>query len=256
MRLKPTYRDSRAGLLLACALCLTVAAPALGGDLPSAEEVFAKHTQAVGGDALAKVKNVVAEYTFSMPTMGLETTGETYMEAPDKSYTRISLAAMGGADWEDGVNGEIAWQNNPQMGLRLLDGVEKTMAFQKTRLDAFAGWTDLWETAETVGEETVGEAVCYKVALTAPGGEVVAAYFDKETGRLLQQEVPLPQMGATVVVKLSDFREVDGVTVPHFIEQEGPMAVLIEYTGLRFNVDDIPEGTFEVPQGIKDMAAE
>ena len=61
-------------------------------------------------------------------------------------------------------------------------------------------------------------------------------------------------MGATVVVKLSDFREVDGVTVPHFIEQEGPMAALIEYTSLRINVDDIPEGTFEIPQGIKDMA--
>ena len=256
MRRKPMCRDSRAGLLLACALCFTVTAPVLGGDLPSTEEIFARHTEAVGGDALAKVKNVAAEYTFSMPTMGLETTGKTYMEAPDKSYTLISLAAMGGADWEDGVNGDIAWQNNPQMGFRVLDGIEKTMALQKTRLDAFANWRDLWETAETVGEESVGEAVCYKVALTSPSGEDVAAYFDKETGLLLQQEVPVAQMGATIVVKLSDHREVDGVTVPHFIEQEGPMAVVIEYTSLRINADDIPEDIFEIPQGIKDMAAE
>ena len=256
VRLKSTCRGSHGGLLLAASLSLALATPALAGDLPPVEEVFARHTQAVGGDALGRVKNVAAEYTFSMPAMGLETTGKTYMEAPDKSYTLISLAAMGGADWEDGVNGDVAWQNNPQMGFRVLDGIEKTMALQKTRLDAFANWRDIWETAETVGEETIGEAVCYKVALTSPSGEDVAAYFDKETGLLLQQEIPLPQMGATVVVKLSDHREVDGVTVPHFIEQEGPMAALIEYTSLRINVDDIPEGTFEVPQGIKDMAAE
>jgi len=254
IRLKPTPGHSRAGLLLG--LALTFAVPARGGDLPPAEEIFAKHTAAVGGDALEKIKNVAAEYTFSMPTMGVETTGKTWIEAPDKSYTRISLAAMGGADWEDGVNGDIAWQNNPQMGFRLLDGIEKTMALQKTRVDAFANWKDFWKAAETVGEETIGEAACYKVALTSPGGETVTAYFDEETGLLLQQEVPVPQMGATVVAKLSDFREVDGVTIPHFIEQEGPMPIIIEYTSLRINVDDIPEGTFEVPQAIKDMAAE
>jgi hypothetical protein len=256
IRLKPTPDRSRAGLLLGLGLCLASAVPAPGGDLPPAEEVFARHTAAIGGDALEKVENVAAEYTFSMLTMGVETTGKTWIEAPDKSYTQISLAAMGAADWEDGVNGDIAWQNNPQMGLRRLDGIEKTMALQKTRLDPFAQWQDLWETAETVGEETIGEAVCYKVALTSPDGDTVTAYFDKETGLLLQQEIPVPQMGATVVAKLSDFREIDGVTLPHFIEQEGPMPVLIEYTSLRINADDIPEGTFDVPEGIEAMAAE
>jgi outer membrane lipoprotein-sorting protein len=241
---------------VACALLLAAPGSAVGGDLPSAEEVFARHTEAVGGDALGKVKNVATEFTFSMPSMGVETTGETYIEAPDKSYTRIDFTAMAGVDWEDGANGDVAWQNNPQMGFRVLDGIEKIMALQKTRLDAFATWKDLWETAETVSEEAVGEAACYKVALTAPGGEAVTAWFDKETGRLLQQEIPLPQMGAAVVVKLSDFREVDGVTVPHFIEQEGPMPVIVEYIDLRFNVDDIPEGTFELPEAVKDLVDE
>jgi hypothetical protein len=255
-RRKPTRRVSRGHILLGAGAFLILAAPALAGDLPPAEEVFAKHTAAIGGDTLEKVSNVAAEYTFSMPTMGLETTGKTYMEAPDKSYTVIDLAAMGGVDWEDGVNGDIAWQKNPQMGLRLLDGIEKTMALQKTRMDPFAHWKDLWETAETMGEETLGEAPCYKVALTSPGGETVTAYFDKETGLLLQQEVPLPQMGATIIAKLSDFREVEGVTLPHLIEQEGPMPVLIEYTRLRFNVDDIPEGVFDVPEGVQEMVTE
>ena len=240
--------------LLGCGLSLALATPASAGDLPTAEEIFKKHTAAIGGDALTGVKNAAMEFTFSMPAMGVETTGEFHVEAPDKSHTLINLMAMGSADFEDGVNGEVAWQDNPQMGLRALDGIERTMALQKTRLDAFAGWEERWERAETVGEETVGETPCYKVLLTPSGGGTVTAYFDKETGLVVQQEIPVPQMGATVTVKLSDYREVDGITLAHRIDQEGPMPAVVEYTSVRFNVDDIPDGIFELPAGIQEMA--
>ena len=66
VRLKP---DSLAGLLLACGLCLFLAAPAVAEDLPTAEEVFAKYTAAIGGDALENVKNVASKFTFSAPEM-------------------------------------------------------------------------------------------------------------------------------------------------------------------------------------------
>ena len=82
VRLKP---DSLAGLLLACGLCLFLAAPAAADDLPTAEDLFAKHATAIGGDALGKVKNMAAEFTFSMPAMGLETNGEAYLEVPYKT---------------------------------------------------------------------------------------------------------------------------------------------------------------------------
>jgi outer membrane lipoprotein-sorting protein len=249
VRLKPTCLVSPASLLLACGLCLFLAVPAPAGDLPAAEELFAKHAAAVGGDALGKVKNMAAEFTFSMPTMGLETNGKAYLEVPDKTYSMIDLMAMGSANFESGVSGDTAWQNNPQMGLRLLDGNERRMAIR-------GGWKDLWEKAETVAEETLGETACYKVVLTPSDGDPLTAWFDKETGLLAQEELAVPQMGTSVVTKFSDYREVDGVKTAHLIEQEGPMPFTVEYTAVRYNVDDIPEGTFEVPQGIKDMAAE
>jgi hypothetical protein len=168
----------------------------------------------------------------------------------------ISLMAMGSADFESGVNGDVAWQNNPQMGLRRLDGNEARMAVRGGWLDPFSGWKDLWEKAETVAEETLGEAACYKVVLTPSEGEPLSAWFDKETGLLAQEELAIPQMGASIVTKFSEYREVDGVKTAHRIDQEGPMPFVIEYTVVRYNVDDIPEGTFEVPEGIKNMAAE
>ncbi len=103
-------------LLIACALCGALAAPATAGDLPAAEDLLARSTAAIGGDAIKEVKNMAAEFSFSMPAMGLSTTGESYIERPDKTYSMISLAAMGSADFESGVNGDIVWQNNPQDG--------------------------------------------------------------------------------------------------------------------------------------------
>jgi hypothetical protein len=92
--------------------------------------------------------------------------------------------------------------------------------------------------------------------LTSADGETVSAWFDKESGLLLQEEVPVPQIGASVISKYSDYREVGGVKMAYMIEQEGPMPFIIEYTDVRVNADDIPEDAFEVPQGIKDLAVE
>ena len=243
-------------LLIACALCCALAAPATAGDLPAAEDLLARSTAAIGGDAIKDVKNMAAEFSFSMPAMGLATNGESYIERPDKTYSMISLAATGGADFESGVNGDIVWQNNPQMGLRLLEGNERRLAIRGGWLDTFARWKDLWDTAETVAEETVEGVVCYKVVLTPADGDPMTAWFDKATGLLVQEELPVPEMGSSVVTKFTDYREVGGVKQAHRIEQEGMMPFTIEYTAVRYNTDDIPADVFEVPQGIKEMAGQ
>ena len=79
--------------------------------------------------------------------------------------------------------------------------------------DAFSGWKTLWDKAETVAEETVGEAACYKVVLTPAEGDPLTAWFDKETGLLVQEELPVPQMGTSMTTTYGDYREVDGVKV-------------------------------------------
>jgi hypothetical protein len=249
-------RTTLEALVLVCGLCLALALPASAGDLPSPEELFAKHTAAIGGDAIDKVENMAVEFTFSMPAMGLETTGQSYMERPDKTYSMISLSAMGSPDFRSGTNNGIAWQDNPQMGLRVLEGNEKRMALRGASLDSFAGWSDLWDKAETVAEETVGEAACYKVVLTPADGEPLSVWFDKETGLRAQEELPIPEMGSSVVTSFSDYRDVAGTKVPHHIEQEGMMPFSIDYTSVRLNVDDIPEGTFEVPESLQETASE
>jgi hypothetical protein len=224
-------------------------------ELPTAEAVFAKHRAAIGGDAIDKVKHAAFAFNFSMPGMGLTTTGKAYMELPGKAYMMIELATVGVSNHEEGISGGVAWQNSPQTGLRVLEGMERNMALQRSRLDAFSGWKEFWSKAETVAEETIGGTPCYKVVLTPAEGAPVSGWFAKSTGLLVQMEVPAPQTGTTVVVKPSDFRAVDGVMMAHRIDQEGPMAITIEYTRVRFNVDDIPPGRFDLPPGVQAPAS-
>jgi hypothetical protein len=58
-------------------------------------------------------------------------------------------------------------------------------------------------------------------------------------------------MGASVITKFRDYKDVGGVKQAHRIEQDSMMPFTIEYTEVRHNVDDIPEDAFEVPASLK-----
>jgi hypothetical protein len=234
------------------ALCAVAASAA---ELPSADEVFAKNRAAIGGDAIDKVRSAAYEFSFNMPSMGVSTTGKAYQVFPGKSYMMIELTSLGVSNHEEGTSDGVVWQNSPQTGLRTLEGLEKRMALQRTRLDAFSAWKETWQKAETVAEEPVEGDPCYKVVLTTAENERVSAWFSKKTGLLAEMEVPVPQMGSSVVVRTSDYRAVDGIMMAHRIDQEGPMPITIEYTRIRFNVDDIPAGRFDLPAGVAAPAA-
>ena len=243
-----TARRTLAGWI--AGLSLVAALPSAAAELPTADAVFARHRAAIGGDAIEKVRNAAFEFTFSMPSMGLSTTGKAYMDFPGKAYMSIDLASVGVTNHEEGVLDGVAWQNSPQTGLRTLEGAEKRMALQRAQLDGFSGWKELWQKAETVAEEAVGGEPCHKVVLTPAEGPAVSSWFSTKTGLPLKMEIPVPQAGTTVVVRPSDFRPVDGVMLAHRVDQEGMMPMTIEYTRVRFNVDDIPPGRFDLPAGL------
>ena len=237
-----------AGLTLAAAL------PAAGAELPTADQVFARHRAAIGGDAVDKVRNAAFEFDFSLPSMGVTTTGKAYQVFPDKAWMTIELASLGVPNHEEGFVDGIAWRNSPQTGLQKLEGLERRMVLQRARLDGFTGWKELWKKAETVATEPVEGEPCYKVVLTPDEGTPVSSWFSTKTGLLVEMEVPAPQMSTVVSVKLGDYRPVGGITLAHRIEQSGPMSIVLEYTRIRFDVDDIPPGRFALPAGLAPAA--
>ena len=246
-------RMSFGGLALAVLATGSLNAPALANDLPPAEKVLAKYAEAIGGEALAKVKNRAAEAEFEMPMQNVYASAREFWVSPDRFYFRIDLASMGVTDFEAGVVDGVAWQSHPMSGTARLSGDEGAAARRRAALNPFEDWQKHFETAETVAEEVVGEKPCYKVVLTPAEGAPLSSFFDKETGLLIRQELTGPT-GSRTITTLDDYQETQGIRSPRIIETRGPQSYTLRYTSVAYDVDDIPDDTFELPESLKAAA--
>jgi hypothetical protein len=232
---------------------LGLAIPAVAGDLPPAEKVLEKYAQAIGGEAVAKAKNMSAEFKFEMPMQGVYATGVEYWESPSNHYFRIDLATSGVPDYEAGVTGDMAWEVHPMNGTRALEGEEKKRSLRNAHLNPFANWKSFYEKAETVAEETVNEKACYKVVFTPAEGSSLSSYFNKETGLLVREELVGPS-GVGATTDLDDWEETQGIFSPRTLQQKGSPAYTLRLTSVSYDVEDIPEDAFEVPTTLTNAA--
>jgi len=231
--------------------CLCLAAPAGAAELPPAEQVLQRYAEALGGAAVDQVRSMANEFDFAMPNERLLTTGREYFVRPDRHYLSIDLASSGSPDFESGANGGVAWKRNPT-GLQ--EGEEKRQFLRNVPINSYADWKKYYATAETTAEEEVDGTTCYKVVLTPTEGETLTAHFDATSGLLVQEQIREPTMGFTIVTKYSDYRKVGGIQWPYHIEQRGGPGFTIDFTSVRINVDDIPQGQFDVPEELKAQA--
>ena len=239
-----------AGVVIAVAAGLSLAPPTSAGDLLPAETVLARYAEAIGGEAVAKVKNIVAEFKFSMSSQGVYATGVEYWQAPGERYLRIDLAATGVPNFETGVSGDTAWQVHPLAGASVLKGNEERESLRAAHLNPFAVWQTFYETAETAGEEVVREKSCYRIVFTSAEGSPLHSYFDKDTGLLVREEI-LGPTGPAITRDLSDWQESQGIRSPRSVKQRGLQSYLVKFTNVSYDVDEIPEGTFEIPASVK-----
>jgi len=239
-----------AGVVIAVAAGLSLAPPTSAGDLLPAETVLARYAEAIGGEAVAKVKNIVAEFKFSMSSQGVYATGVEYWQAPGERYLRIDLAATGVPNFETGVSGDTAWQVHPLAGASVLKANEERESLRAAHLNPFAVWQTFYETAETAGEEVVREKSCYRIVFTPAEGSPLHSYFDKDTGLLLREEI-LGPTGPAITRDFADWQESQGIRSPRSVKQKGRQSYSVEFTNVSYDVDEIPEGTFEIPASLK-----
>lgn len=214
----------------------------------TADEVIEKYLAASGGrDALSKMQSRIMKGTFAMPDMGMYAPMEMYTQSPDKSFSYIEIAGMGSAS--NGVNGEVAWEINPMVGARILLGPERGAALLQARIEPMLDWKKLYSSAELAGEDTVNGKKVWKLVLTSNEGAVTTHFMDQETG--LVTKVETVREGQTMSTTLSDYREVDGIKIPHKVNMSSPQfAFEITIDSVQHNVP-IPPEKFELPAEIK-----
>ena len=185
------------------------------GDI-SVETILANYVNAIGGkEALDKVNTMeyASSATLAMGGRSLNISRTVYQKGPDK-YLDLTVIPMMGEQqqiYNAGTGKMIAGgQNIPLQGPQLAPlkyvGVLFPERFYK----------ELGYAPEYKGLKTVGGKEAHRVDVTIDGVTFIE-YYDATTGLKLQTD-----LGATGTYDYGDYKEVDGVMVPHKLTVKNP----------------------------------
>ena len=201
------------------------------------EQVLEKYVTALGGKAaIEKVKSRITTGTFEIPEDGTKGTVTFYTKAPNKRRYTIEVAGFGQID--QCFDGATGWASNPQAGVRDLSEAE--LAQERISAD-FYGPLNIGSTFSGLavkGKEKVGEKEAFVIEGKESTGGPRVMYFDVATGLLIRVTVVREAEGNQVTVEnyLDDYREVDGVKVPHRLTQVQPQfRIVTQVTEVKSN---------------------
>ena len=222
-------------------------------ELPSGEEVMEKSIEALGGRAaFARHQNSLTKGKMSVSGVVMDMT--IYNAEPNLLYTLFESDMVG--SMESGCNGEVAWDRSDMQGASLKDGEELEKALLDAAFNPQLHWRDRYTSVEVTAEEEIDGTTCYRTVLTPTVGETLTTYVDTDTWLTVKTEtVSKSDMGSiSIVTTPSDYREVDGVMVPFTTDVVlmGAQEMKTVVDSIAFNVD-IPEGTFDLPEEIKQL---
>jgi hypothetical protein len=241
-------------LSLMTSLCLaqeTKPSPAKPAETtPTVDQILEKYVQAIGGKAaIEKVKSRVIEGDLEIPAANISGKFTTQTKAPNMTALKADLPGFGVVS--EGFDGSVAWENNPIQGLREKTGNE----LADTKLDADfyrdLKLKTLYPKMVLQGKEKVGDKEAYVLVGTPPEGSVEKFYFDAQSGLLIRQdsERESPEGKIPVQVYMDDYRDVEGVKIPHRMRQVTPMfEMTIKVSAVKHNTP-VDDAAFKKPTG-------
>jgi hypothetical protein len=216
--------------------------------MASVDEIVHRYLQAVGGRAAwQKLKSRVSMGTIEVTSANLAGTVIIHEKAPNKILTIIVVS---GSAFRQGFDGTVGWAEDPRNGLREQSGAELA---ETRRQSDFYSPVDLGShyvkltllDAEKVDEHDTNVLE----GVLAEGGPPDKLYFDAATGlpvRLVSQHHS-PEGVSQFEENFSDYRQVDGVTLPFVISQTaGDSAFVVRISEVRHNVP-LEDGEFSKP---------
>ncbi|MBS1787514.1 MAG: hypothetical protein JST85_07330 [Acidobacteria bacterium] len=215
---------------------------------PSVDAILDNYVKAIGGkEANEKITSRMMKGTFEMPAMGMSGTVEAYTQAPNKSSMTTDIGGFGKV--QQVFDGKTAWEANPMTGLRELTGGE--LAAMKREADFYAelNYKKNYSKLEAKGKEKVGDADSYVVIATPSEGKPDKLYFDTKTGLLIRRDTERETAQGEMATETyyDDYKEVDGVKVPHTLKITNPQfSFVVKMTEVKSNVK-IEDSKFAKP---------
>lgn len=207
-------------LLLLSLIGAWLAVPVAAQDM---DEVLGNYYEAIGGlEAWKAVKTMRASGILMMGDMGVEAPFTVVGMRPNKVRIEFTFQGMTGIQAFDG---ETAWMLMPFMGKTEPEPMPEDMAKEvREQADMDGPLVDYaakGHQIELLGLEEIEGTQAFKLKLTKKSGDVEFYYLDAEYFIPIKVEGSTEMQGRVVEFErtLSDYKEVDGLMIPHSIEE-------------------------------------
>lgn len=220
-----------------------------GSQTPTIDQVLDKAITALGGRAaMEKVTSRTGKGTIEIPDAGMSGSIQVYEKAPNMSAVMIDL---GGMQIRQGFDGAVAWEEDPQQGMRVKSGVELAEAKREATFNPELKMKELYTKLTVRGREKVGTSDAWVVDAVPAEGAPVIFYFDVESGLPVRMDSTrdTPQGQIAVQSYLDDYRVIEGVKVAHVLRQVTSMFTMtMRLTEVKHNVT-LDDKMFKKPGG-------
>jgi photosynthetic reaction center cytochrome c subunit len=215
------------------------AAPATAPILPTADQLFSKYIDAIGGEAaVAKITTRVEKG--NTITGENKTPIELYMKAPNK---RVSISHAQNGDSITAFDGTAGWQGGGRGGPRSMAPIDSMSAMMDAALAFPANLKTLFQQPR-VRTDKIDDKEYYVVSGRGPGTPAqVRLFFDEQNG-LLVRVVRLNDAGLgnmPVQVDYTDYRDADGIKIPFkwtLSRPQGRFSIQVDSVQQNVPVDD------------------
>lgn len=201
----------------------------------SLDQVLTMVKQRIGESALANVTSRQMKGKITIEAGPGQTISGDYtatQSGPNNQFEHIVVPAYGNLVIEQGTNGTIAWQAQPQYAL--MEGPAATMYIEGSLFNEELHLNDMGRKTNLLGMKDFNGVKVYVLEVTAPSGSNKNLYVDPSGLIVGRQEIG---EGGENIVTLSDFRNIDGVMYPFKIQSVGAQNVTVELSEIKHNVD-------------------
>ena len=233
-------------VLLVASGCLS-ANTALAQESVTAEDVIKMHIKQLGGEEkLKSIKTVEQQFVMVISGPGGDMEADCEL-LQDGNKFRMMMNLPGFGEIQQGSDGKQFWTSNPAQGDRLMDDEETALAKEQySRPFPALDWLKDYDgQIEMKGKTEVDGTPCYKLL------------FEPATGKMLRFDATQKGMAGEVEISviLSDFKEVDGITLPFKQDTEMEQAqadMSMEVDSIKFN-QEMKADRFQLPAAIQKL---
>lgn len=203
-------------------------APAEDAGDVTAEDVVNGYIEALGGrEALEGVKSM--KQVLSASIMGQNLEMSIYKMDPNK--VSIIQSVGGQVMSKQAYNGESGYME--QMGQRQnLEGDDLAKMAEEAQMFTELDYLNGDYSLELGGVEDVDGDKCYKLVVTDGSGDKTTEFYSKDS-MLKVREIVVEEVNgqsATLTNDFGDYKEVNGIQIPHSVKISGAMPMPLEFT--------------------------